>query len=481
MTANLTIDAIARWLVPGLVNSLWQSALITLAVAAALRVFRTSASTRAAVWFAVLMQTALLPFLFWNPGGPAENSFATLPVIDAAAASAPLAREAPEIPAKTARIILLIWFGGVSLQGLRLANGLMRLRQWKRNAMPIPTRLTFPRDARVCSSDHCETPVVIGYRRPMVLLPSRMVFSLKPADVNRILRHEMAHILRRDDWMQLAQRMAEALLFFHPVVLWIGRRLALEREIACDDHVISNNSESRMYARSLIRFAQTMSSFSAPSTAPAVFSRNNQLSRRIDMLLASNRNRSVRVSASGIALAILFFAGCLFFLAQVSPVVAVSPEENKSVREKERQSQMAAKAAEEAVLRASEQNRLAEEKMRAAAEQMKWTSERMREVSEQMQRAADQLRAVQEHRAAGMIQPNLPPAPIPELDPRPMARPELVPASPSSPRVPRPYAPPTLEPAPSAPLPPVPELAPTPGEAPEPPEEPEAPLPRDRV
>ena len=474
MTATLTIDTIARWLVPGLVNSLWQSALIVLVVAAALRVFRTSASTRAAVWFAVLMQTALLPFLSWNPGRPAENSLAPATVVDTTFVPARIAREVPEIPATTARLILLIWAGGACIQGFRLAAGLTRLRQWKRDAMAIPNRLKFPRDARVGSSDHCETPVVIGFLRPMVLLPTRMAFSVKPADINRILRHEIAHILRRDDWMQLAQRMAEAFLFFHPVILWIGRRLALEREIACDDHVIANNAESRIYAKSLIRFAQTMSSFSAPATAPAVFSRKNQLSRRIDMLLASNRNRSVRVSASGIALAILFFAGCLFFLAQVSPVVAVSPDESKSASDQERHAQKAAQIAEAAALRASEQNRQAEERMRAAAEQMRWTSERMREVSEQMKRAADQMRAVQENRAA-MFRQIPPPAPVPAMNPRPMTRPELpplplVPLAP--PPAPRPYASPTLAPSPRAPLPPVPEMAPTPVEAPEPPEQP---------
>jgi len=78
------------------------------------------------------------------------------------------------------------------------------------------------------------SPILLGFFHPVVLLP---VEDLTEA-VEPVLRHELAHVSRRDDWANLIQQAVQALPLFHPSIWWISRRLLLEREIACDDRVL---------------------------------------------------------------------------------------------------------------------------------------------------------------------------------------------------------------------------------------------------
>ena len=448
----MTLDAIARWIVPGLLNGIWQSFLMAGIFAFALHYIHSSASTRCAVWFLLLVATVLLPFL------PPKTSLHKNQQEQIQSAAGNVQNEnvittpTPKIPVTVARTILLLWLVGAVIQIMRLFVGLRRLFHLKRNALPLMVPDHYPRNVRICSSDECVTPVVIGFRRPVILLPSKLAFSLHSADVNRILRHEIAHIVRRDDWTQFVQRVVEALFFFHPVILWIGRKLALEREIACDDHVIKTDSDIKSYAKSLIQLAELNSSSLAPAAAPAIFSHKNQLSRRIDMLLISNRNRNVRVSRFGAALVILLVAGFVLFMAQVSPVVAVSEKETK-----------ASKAQLQNVTQA-------EEELRRATEEMKRTSEKMQQALEQMKNTVEELRALTEERSV----PALPP--MPETPPL-SSMPPLAPSLP---------APPALSAPAVAPLPPMDATIPMPpgakiiDPAPEIPEVPETPESRKR-
>ena len=76
------------------------------------------------------------------------------------------------------------------------------------------------------------------------------------AELNSILIHELAHLERRDDWTNLAQKVLRALLFFHPAVWWVERQLSLEREMACDDVVLSRTANPRAYAECLVTVAE---------------------------------------------------------------------------------------------------------------------------------------------------------------------------------------------------------------------------------
>ena len=85
---------------------------------------------------------------------------------------------------------------------------------------------------------------------------TKNVKELSTAELNSILIHELAHLRRWDDWTNLGQQILKALLFFHPAVWWIESKLALEREMACDDAVLAKTANPRGYAQCLISVAE---------------------------------------------------------------------------------------------------------------------------------------------------------------------------------------------------------------------------------
>lgn len=106
---------------------------------------------------------------------------------------------------------------------------------------------------------YCErvaVPTVIGVLRPMILLPATLTTGLTTDELSAILSHELAHIRRYDLWMNLLQRVIESLLFFHPVVWFLSRRLSAEREICCDDLVVRCGHQPMHYAGALLRMAE---------------------------------------------------------------------------------------------------------------------------------------------------------------------------------------------------------------------------------
>ena len=68
--------------------------------------------------------------------------------------------------------------------------------------------------------------MVVGILRPMVLLPAAWIAEMPPEILEAVIAHELAHIRRRDLWATFFQRLVETLLFYHPAVWWISRRVS---------------------------------------------------------------------------------------------------------------------------------------------------------------------------------------------------------------------------------------------------------------
>jgi hypothetical protein len=75
-------------------------------------------------------------------------------------------------------------------------------------------------------------------------------------DLHALVLHELAHLRRYDDWVNLGQKILKALLFFHPAAWWLDRRITAEREMACDDAVLRSSADPHVYARCLVRLAE---------------------------------------------------------------------------------------------------------------------------------------------------------------------------------------------------------------------------------
>jgi beta-lactamase regulating signal transducer with metallopeptidase domain len=176
----------------------------------------------------------------------------------------------------------------------RVAAGCLQLHRLRQAAQPAPAAWQSRSPLPVLLSDGVRAPVAAGLGTPAILLPRRLAVELSPEELDQVLAHEAAHLRRRDDLTNLVQKLVEAVLFFHPAVWFIGRRLNLEREVACDDWVLAGGAGARDYASCLTRLAER-SLPPGPLLASAALG-PSQISVRIDMLLDHTRNITTRCS-----------------------------------------------------------------------------------------------------------------------------------------------------------------------------------------
>src|SRR5262249_47399960 len=170
------------------------------------------------------------------------------------------------------------------------------------------------RPARLLVSARIASPMAVGFRNPAVLLPESLLPEFAGAELDHVLLHELAHMARRDDWTNLAARLASALFAFHPVALWIVRQIDREREIACDDWVVSMTGEARPYATSLTRLFELCRARNRVLLATGMATRGSRLGERIEMLLRARRQFLAKASWTklGFACIALVAAGIAF-------------------------------------------------------------------------------------------------------------------------------------------------------------------------
>lgn len=214
------------------------------------------------------------------------------------------------------------------LSAVRLFTLLLRLRQirkLKRESFPasealnelfqrLVTRLGGGRKVDLKTLPTSQSSFVLGFLHPVILLPAE---QMELTEAEQILRHELAHVRRRDDWANLLQHFILAAFPFHPAVWWISKRLSLEREIACDDYVLQSSAHPHAYALLLANLAARMQRC-PPLLAPGASNNKTQLQQRIDMILNTHRNTSPRLAATWLtfmASAAALFAVTAIYLA----------------------------------------------------------------------------------------------------------------------------------------------------------------------
>jgi beta-lactamase regulating signal transducer with metallopeptidase domain len=298
----------AAGLVVAGVNAIWQSGLLVLLAWAALAWARANATTKAAVWTAVLAAAALLvPVdLAFEPSATASAHVHT-PVTAPVALAKPVwsalrsAREheltfAQSLSVAAGRLALPLLALWLVLAGRRLyllSTAARDVRALKRRAItlgdhPLRDRLEAMsgavRGARIGLCEGLEVPCAIGFLRPMVLLPRALFERLDAEDIYATVAHELGHLRRRDDLVVLLQAVIESLLFFNPFLILIGRRIDFYREAACDDLVISNRASALRYAQCLATILERATR-GQRAAAPALLHGRAQVSARVERLV----------------------------------------------------------------------------------------------------------------------------------------------------------------------------------------------------
>jgi len=140
-------------------------------------------------------------------------------------------------------------------------------------------------------SSMVKVPMVIGYFKPVILMPVGAVNGLSESEVEAILAHELGHIVRNDFLMNIVLSMIEVLFYYHPAVWWISANVRLERENCSDDIAIKLCGNSLAYAKALVTL-QEMNHHPVPSFAMTFSGRKNQLLNRVKRILNQPQNRS---------------------------------------------------------------------------------------------------------------------------------------------------------------------------------------------
>ncbi len=243
----------------------------------------------------------------------------------------------PRVTRDLAAGVVAVWGLGALIGLFGLAASIWRVRGLKRRSSPLDgtladelpwlTASSAAREIYLRLSYETETPVAIGFRRPVILIPTELATAEGLAAIESLVLHEYAHLARYDDWTNLVQRTIERIFWFNPVVWLVGRRIALEREIASDDAVVEKTGEPHAYATSLWRLAREMRMPEHAVVAPGALLTRKQITVRIEQLLDKKRARLHRspATALGIALAALLAVG---FVATSAPAVELPRAES---------------------------------------------------------------------------------------------------------------------------------------------------------
>jgi HEAT repeat protein/beta-lactamase regulating signal transducer with metallopeptidase domain len=188
--------------------------------------------------------------------------------------------------------LVVAWVAGVVLLSIRLAHGWITARRL-RTLGTFPTeqslqhvlgrlaaRMRVTRPVQLLESLLVDVPAVLGWLRPVILVPASALTGLTPQQLEVLLAHELAHVRRYDYLVNVAQCVIETLLFYHPGVWWVSRRVREEREHCCDDIVVQVCGDRRLYASALVNMERLRSAtprLALAATGGALLSRVRRL------------------------------------------------------------------------------------------------------------------------------------------------------------------------------------------------------------
>jgi beta-lactamase regulating signal transducer with metallopeptidase domain len=201
-------------------------------------------------------------------------------------------------------LIVLVWIMGVALFILKLLGGIsyvyyLRSRlnfpadeYWIETLDKLKNKVGVKQSIDLVESALTRTPMVVGHLKPMILFPIGAINKLSPTEVEAILAHEIAHVMRKDFIFNILQSVVEALFYYHPAVWVISSTIRNERENCCDDVAIEICGNSMDYAKALV-MVQEMAYY--PMYQPAMAfagNRKNQLLYRVQRILNQPQNKT---------------------------------------------------------------------------------------------------------------------------------------------------------------------------------------------
>ncbi len=317
---------VVQWLLQGV-------AIAAIATAAVRLVPPTSPRVRHRFWWLSLAAVLAVP---WVPALLApQAALAAVAGLDPSPRA--LTWEVTAPPAWLWTACLTLWAGSAFIGLLLLLADLRTLRTLKRSARPLPwpnsgradnLQAAAPalRGVRLVVSDNLAGACATGFFAPCVIVSSRLAASLEPAALESIVRHELAHLERFDDWLRLGQRLVLAVAGLHPAVRWISRQIDIEREAACDRLVVERTGDPRTYARALTTVAELVNGVrsGAPLIAPGAMVAGAGLHARVVRLLCGRAEPSPQRVRATVVASLAALALAVAGVAALPPLVVIA-------------------------------------------------------------------------------------------------------------------------------------------------------------
>jgi beta-lactamase regulating signal transducer with metallopeptidase domain len=370
--------------------------------------------------------------------------------------------------------VTVVWLVGVIMLSARLIGGWLLARALARRtvaavppaidraARELASRIGVRRGVAVLESAAVTVPTLVGWLRPVVLLPASALSGLTPQQLQAILAHELAHVRRHDYLVNLLQSVVETLLFYHPAVWWLSSEIRAEREHCCDDVAIAACGDRLVYASALAELTLM------ERRALALAATDGSLLTRVRRILGrpSGARQELPPSWSLLAVVVVFVGSVGTYELRTAAADRVSRPMDAPLP----QSPEAAtrQQASEAERRAIEQAVRERDRALAALDRQRQAEfEAQERALEESRRSMDEARAVAEMERWRVWDSILPPVP-PEPPDAPLPpEPPDVPLPPEPPGVPPPPVAPGAPPL-AAPLAPTPPVAPSPPQVPTP-------------
>ncbi len=218
--------------------------------------------------------------------------------------------------------IVLLWFLIICLKSLQFYLGFQRVSnlktkqtsnpgaKWIRLADSLSQNLGIRARVALLESTLTSIPLTVGYFKPMILVPLGMLTAIPADQVEAILLHELAHIKRKDYFINIFQSIIELLFFFNPAIWWLSSLIRAERENCCDDIAIANSGSKINYVRALISFEEYRAQH--PQIAIALTGSENTLLKRTRRII-DNQNNTLNSMEKFILTSGLVLSGLLSF------------------------------------------------------------------------------------------------------------------------------------------------------------------------
>jgi hypothetical protein len=310
------VESVSRLVANSFVSGLWQGIVLAAGVALCLRLVpRTTAAVRFGIWTAVFAVLAVLPLVHaytLRTGGGMAGRGAVV-----------------QLDVRWTFAIAALWLTVSLVRAVKLAISAVRLRGiWKR-AVPVEgcdevLSATGFRGVELCTSKDVDRPSVIGFFSPRILLPEELFGRLTTAEFGQIVLHEVGHLRRADDWINLLQKLSLVLVPLNPVLMWIERRLCLERELACDDDVLRLTKAPKAYATCLTNLAEHRLGRRAAALSLGAWERKSELARRVHSILLGGKRMGTAQARVVMGAVVLGLLGGSAELARCPQLVSFS-------------------------------------------------------------------------------------------------------------------------------------------------------------